>query len=80
MATRTQVRKAIRSVLRSVHRDLIEVSDRLLNSGGIDLDSYPHEVLAAKVIVKAALMNEQDHFALPDDRRVKSDVRNLTYF
>lgn len=78
--TKTKVRKAIRAVLKSVHRDLLEATERLLKSGGIDVEGYDNDVLAAKVLVKAALRDEHEHFALPDYPWVKRDVNNLRHF
>lgn len=80
--TKNKVRRAIGAVLKSVRRDLRSVTERMMSSGAVDINDsrYSGEVLIAKLLVKAALKDEHDHFALPDDKRLRSDLRNLRYF
>ena len=73
--SKDEVKEALAKVMQSVVRDLNDLCNKYLNSGGVDLESFDNAVSCAKVLLKAALIDEADAFMIPDKH--KKDVRNL---
>lgn len=76
--TEDQIKNAFDQLKESVARDLDGLFTKALRSGALDVDSYDNPVMLAKVIMKAALIDEAEQFAVTD--KMKKDVRNLKHF
>jgi len=53
--TRTQCKSKIRTMHKFVREYINEETDRLIASGGIDLESYENDFIAPKIILSAVL-------------------------
>lgn len=76
--TEDQIKNAFDQLKSSVMRDLDSLFTKALRSGALDADSYDNPVMLAKVIMKAALLDEADQFAVTN--QMKRDVNNLKHF
>lgn len=76
--TEDQIKNAFDQLKKSVVKDLDNLFVKAMKSGALDIESYDVPVLLAKVIMKAALIDEADAFAVPD--AVKKDIKNLSRF
>jgi hypothetical protein len=58
-----------------------EEARRLVNSGGIDLETYQHRPgIARKVVLFVAAQNVLNRYRLPHGHRSWGDVKNLRNF
>lgn len=65
-------------LLALVTDDLRKVASRMLQSGGVDPDSYDDDYILPRIILSAALYDEADAVGVPE--QYKKDVKNLRYF
>ncbi len=57
---------------------LLEESERLLNSGGIDYEHFDNDYTCPRIVLKVALKNFSNQIATVDGS--KNDIKNLSYF
>jgi len=74
--TEDQIKNAFDRLKESVARDFDNLFKKALRSGALDVESYDNPVVLAKVIMKAALIDEADQFAVTD--KMKKDAKNLS--
>ena len=76
--TRRQFDKQFGRLLKAVSRDLRAQAAKLFYSGGVDTSGYGDDAILPKIIMKAALADEMDHFAMTDE--MQRAAKNLSHF
>ncbi len=78
--TKIQCMNKIRScVHKEVKRYLIKESERLLNSGAVDLTKYGNDYMLSNIILTVATMNLSSQHS-PYSKESKEEVKNLLKF
>ncbi len=76
--TKKQCLDKIRSMLYADRKYVLKESERLLNSGGINYESFDNNYIMPRIVLKVALKNFMDQVALANG--TEKDVKNLLHF
>lgn len=79
MIDNVTVMTRIHEMLSKSHTKIIEESERLLKSGGVNLESYDDDYLLPKIILYVALKNQAEQWK-PFDKNALKDAKNLEHF
>lgn len=74
--TKRQAISKCKELNKNIHNDVIAECNRLIDSGGVDIDSYPKDYALAKVLVSVALINISTYYK-PYTKQAKKDIKNL---
>ncbi len=77
--TKNQCMKRIKSSQKDIRSYILKETERLLNSGGVNLDDYEDEFLLPKVLLTVACKSLVAQYS-PYSDRGKADVKNLAHF
>lgn len=81
MQTKKQVMKRVRSMMADVRAEVLKECERLLDSGGVDLEAASDKAgpfRVPKFVMCAAVKRVADQYSpLPFDNAGKRDLRNL---
>jgi len=78
MVNKKQVLTKIKAMAKEHNKALLKECERLLNCGGVDVDSYENDLRLPKVILQVAAYNI--NFIFDVNSEAKKDVENLKHF
>lgn len=79
--THTQAMRKIRSMLPEVREQIIIEAERLLKSGGVDLESYDDNFVLPKIVLVAAMHKASRQWSpLSWDKASQKTLKNLSHF
>ena len=77
--TKTKTMRRVRSMMRDLRPALLATCESLLESGVVDVESFPDNARLAKLVLVAAL-RRVDCFSPPaHDKEGWADIKNLTH-
>ncbi len=77
--TKKQAIAKIRKMAAEQRKTLLKECERLLNSGGVDVDGAENNFLLPKTILHVALLNEANQYK-PLTKQTQTDAKNLLKF
>lgn len=76
--TKKQTTQKIKAMVKSYNEALLQECERLLNCGGVDVESYANDFKLPKIILQVATSNINYKFTVSSE--AQKDVENLKNF
>lgn len=77
--TKEQCLKKINSIMPDIKEYIRKESERLLNSGGVDIETYSQDFVLAKIVLVVVLKNLTDQY-MPLHKYLHKEIKNLSCF